>query len=181
MNGYPSKRSKESGFGPLVSIGGLLCIATALVTGFEYSNHPAEDAMAMDEYSAAQPPPLALHRLIDANLADATPEPSNPRKITTRPFHGKYRGISIEGTQKANYEMDLQRKDNHVSGMLRTPYGKTGKIEGHVTGNTFFYRWMMGKNSGKGLALHEQGTLRGTWGYGNSAQNGGRSLLHLEI
>lgn len=186
MNPAYVHKPAQAGPGPLIAIGGLLMLAISLLTGLDLVNTGLDEHSIYEltqhghAHSEAQPP-FALHRLIEANLADATPETPKAKYIPTQPFHGFFRGISIEGLHKAAYEMDLQRQEDRVFGKLRTPYGKKGAIEGHVSGNTLFYRWELGEKSGRGLALQESGTLRGTWGYGDSAQNGGRNLLHLEI
>jgi len=175
----PEPTTSKAQMGPIIAIGGLLILTVLILTGVQAQQLP--NLPNIFSLNFGQKPPVAQHRLIEANLADAAPRLStDPVQLPEQPFQGEFDGFSTEGPKRNEYTLQLSRDDKRVTGDLITRYGERGHVEGHVNGQTFFYHWQVGNRSGRGIYIQADGTLRGTWGYDNSAQNGGRSLLHFK-
>lgn len=164
----------------IIAVFGIIIVLVALLTTLQRHPYTVGTPTTTTQEESLEQPAFAMHRLIDANWADPVHPANTEHNTTAHPFHGTYSGMSIEGQHKNHYEMTLERTNNEVTGKIRTPYGKSGSLHGHINGNTFIYEWIMEEQSGKGLYLEDNGILRGTWGYGYSAQDGGRSVMKLQ-
>jgi hypothetical protein len=95
------------------------------------------------------------------------------------PFQGNYVGTSTQISDPGSsfpVVVVLNRQDgNQVKGQYTFGLGQ-GTIEGTVSGDSLFYDWNWAGNYGRGILRSEpNGTeFSGTWGYRESANNGGQ-------
>jgi hypothetical protein len=94
------------------------------------------------------------------------------------PFDGFYSGEYvryISGEQESlPVEANFERRGDSVTGCYSFGLGQ-GVIEGQVKGNTLYFSWEWGRNSGNGLLQSLNGTgFSGTWGYRESSDRGGK-------
>lgn len=92
-------------------------------------------------------------------------------------FHAKYEGFATEGAARNALQAEFTRQGDQVSGLYQYPNGQQGQIQGTVSGNQLNYEWRWGGYSSRGLATERNGTIQGTWGYGDSAINAGIMVL----
>ncbi len=89
------------------------------------------------------------------------------------PFNGLYGGtITISGVD-FDFGTWMERTGDRVVGEYSYGDG-IGRMEGTVQGDRLRYRWYFDADSGRGAALlGPGGALEGTWGVGDSSENGG--------
>ena len=91
---------------------------------------------------------------------------------TAAAFAGAYDGsIEIEG-QAFDVRLVLVRDGRRVSGLFSIGAG-VGELDGAVEGETLFYTWRSGGDTGRGTMARDGDGLAGRWGYRDSAADGG--------
>jgi hypothetical protein len=110
-------------------------------------------------------------------LKETIPKHSPPAQ--TKSFHGVYVGISTEGINQYRFEGTFSRQGNQITGSYLQS-GSVGRIRGTVQGNTLYYTWQLEGYFGKGVSTAEGDDIIGTWGYGNSIDNGGTLRARLQ-
>lgn len=126
-------------------------------------------AIAVDVTSLSPRPPTLL--------PDASSPPSEEQPRPSLAFHGTYEGKTAEVSGGMFTQVVLQRHGNRITGTFRHGLSM-GTINGMVHQNTLYFAWQLGHAYGRGLlyANHAENMLSGTWGHGESTQNGGRWL-----
>ena len=102
-----------------------------------------------------------------APIPKVNPPPPPQPQLT-----GTYTGYSIEGATRYPIRITLQRTGNRVTGSY-VQAGQRGTVRGTVTGNKLRYEWILGGYQGQGVSIIDSSQISGTWGYGNSVDNGG--------
>lgn len=95
----------------------------------------------------------------------------------TAAFDGVFDGQASEGAATAPTRTVLQRNGDQVTGQYSYGAG-VGQLSGVVQGDTMWFRWQAGGDSGSGrlVASPDGMGFEGTWGYGENDQGGGSWL-----
>lgn len=95
------------------------------------------------------------------------------------PFAGRLKGTATVNAVDFDLDAELDRVGDRVTG--RSSYGiGISRLEGFVDGNTLFYRWQLGEETGRGVLTLLGGTYVGTWGGGETEAGGGTFTLTLQ-
>lgn len=117
---------------------------------------------------------LAPRRL--GELLAPPPQESEPGPASGLAFHGTYEGEFSSGSarERLRIRMVFHRSREQVTGRYSYGLGE-GTISGVVKGDTLDFQWREGGSDGRGiLRATEQGAaFSGTWGTGDSRNNGG--------
>jgi len=99
-----------------------------------------------------------------------------PASSVTIAFHGRYVGQSAQFTEPKPFpsEVLLQRRGDRVDGQYSFGLG-IGTMRGKTMGDMLTFEWSWAKNYGRGVfkADKDGAAFSGTWGYRESADNGG--------
>ena len=94
----------------------------------------------------------------------------------TGSFNGLYRGSFSSGpeSQAVSISVLFKRKGSRVSGKYSYGAGR-GKLHGVLKGDTLYFQWEEGPSFGKGVfrARNHGMQFDGSWGFKESADNGG--------
>ena len=98
-----------------------------------------------------------------------------PAGTGTAAFDGVFDGEVTEGMAAAAIRTVLQRNGDQVTGQYSYGAG-AGQITGVIQGDTLWFRWQEGADSGSGrfVATPDGAGFDGSWGYGDDDQGGGR-------
>ena len=135
---------------------------------------PPADSGTITEFST----PAAISTQADAPPTNL-PNPTASVAVQQHPMSGIYVGISTEGAMQTPMEMTFERRGQVVTGTY-IQGGTPGTVRGTMQGDTFYYQWNLGQYSGKGVSIVQGNQFTGTWGYGNSTNNGGTTAGHRQ-
>ena len=105
--------------------------------------------------------------------------PCNGRAPSGLPYDGTLRGKFVGGRTEFNVDMVLAQDGEAVSGSFSYGNG-VGRVNGIVKDGMLTYHWILGSESGAGVIAAQNGSYRGTWGYGTAAAGGGTLDLKKE-
>jgi hypothetical protein len=105
--------------------------------------------------------------------------PCNGRAASGLAYDGTLRGKFVGGRTEFNVDMVLAQDGEAVSGSFSYGNG-VGRVNGIVKDGMLIYRWTLGSESGAGVIAAQNGSYRGTWGYGTAAAGGGTLDLKKE-
>ncbi len=91
------------------------------------------------------------------------------------PFHGEFIGEISDASGSLPTVLVLRRRGERVTGEYSYGIG-VGRIDGEVLGGQLHFGWELGADWGSGIleSSADGHRLQGAWGYGTSAENGGR-------
>ncbi len=93
-----------------------------------------------------------------------------------RPFSGRFRGTTTVNNVEFDLEAELHRDGDRVIG--RSSYGLGfSTIEGVIEAETMYYRWKLGKRTGRGVLKHTGGSYDGEWANDDPTQGSGMIRL----
>lgn len=95
----------------------------------------------------------------------------------TRPFSGRFKGVTTVNNVEFDLEAELRRDGNRVTG--RSSYGLGfSTIEGVIEAGTMHYRWKLGQWTGSGVLTHSEGRYSGEWV--NDDPSRGSGMIRLD-
>jgi hypothetical protein len=130
-------------------------------------------ATALAVYQYGVLPRYVGGRVLDVVDCDKGPRSANPELY----YSGVFVGLLEDAQGKAEVQIHLARNDNAVVGSYLRE-GLCGKLFGEVKDGLVIFRWSWAGANGRGVALQNGKSLRGTSGFNEQTSGGGAFVLY---